>query len=304
MDATDVTPRLQITAPEKGCGKSVTIDFLELVVYRPDPAANISTAAFFRTVEQFRPTLLIDEVDSFAREDSDIRNVLNSGHHVRGRVKRTVGDNHEVRSFSTFAALAYNHIGELPRVYNTLVDRSITIALVKRLPSEKVERLSGPRRRDEFKDLRRKLKRFANDNMTALANAEPVMPPDVINRLADNWTPLLAIADVAGGDMARARPCRHHAATMRTSRQLDRYCVARRCPRYLRRARDRPDFVGAPDRETVRDPPRPWIEYGKSGKPITQNKLARAAQAVRYRDRRPIRIGRRDAARLLPPSIR
>jgi putative DNA primase/helicase len=152
MDATDVTPRLQITAPEKGCGKSVTLDFLELVVYRPDPAANISTAAFFRTVEQFRPTLLIDEVDSFAREDSDIRNVLNSGHHERGRVKRTVGDDHEVRAFSTFAALAYNHIGELPRVYNTLVDRSITIALVRRLPSEKVERILGPRRRDEFKD--------------------------------------------------------------------------------------------------------------------------------------------------------
>jgi hypothetical protein len=237
MDATDITPRLQITAPEKGCGKSVTLDFLELIVYRPDPAANITTAAFFRTVEQFRPTLLIDEVDSFAREDSDIRNVLNSGHHVRGRVKRTVGDNHEVRAFSTFAALAYNHIGELPRVYSTLVDRSITIALAKRLPSEKVEPLSRSRRCDEFKDLRRRLKRFANDNVSVLANAEPVRPADVINRLADNWTPLLAIADAAGVEW----PARARAAIMRHDEQEDsRRHAARRRPRHLQRTARRP----------------------------------------------------------------
>jgi hypothetical protein len=46
--------------------------------------------------------------------------------------------------------------------------------------------------------------------MTALANVEPVMPADVINRLADNWTPLLAIADVASG----AWPERARAAIM------------------------------------------------------------------------------------------
>jgi putative DNA primase/helicase len=199
MDATDVTPRLEVTAPEKGCGKSTLFDFLEQVVYRPDPVANITTAAFFRTVEQFRPTLLIDDLESFAREDSDIRNVLNTGHHIRGRVKRTVGDDHKVRAFSTFAALAYNHIGELPREYNTLVDRSITVLLARRLASEKIESLSGPRRRNEFADLRRKLKRFADDQVSALANAEPNMPSELVNRRADNWRPLLAIADAAGG---------------------------------------------------------------------------------------------------------
>ena len=78
MDATDLTPRLPISAPEQECGKSVH-RFSGKVVYRADPAANISTAAFFRAVEQYRPRLLIDEVDSFAREDSDIRNVLNTG---------------------------------------------------------------------------------------------------------------------------------------------------------------------------------------------------------------------------------
>ena len=199
MDATDVTPRLEVTAPEKACGKSTLFDFLEQVVYRPDPVANITTAAFFRTVEQFRPTLLIDDLESFAREDSDIRNVLNTGHHIRGRVKRTVGDDYEVRAFSTFAALAYNHIGELPREYNTLVDRSVTILLARRLASENIESLSAPRRRDEFADLRRKLKRFADDQVSALANAEPNMPSELVNRRADNWRPLLAIADAAGG---------------------------------------------------------------------------------------------------------
>ena len=65
LDATDITPRLQISSPTKGCGKTTYLDWLSEVVYRPDLASNISASALFRTVEKWRPTLLIDEADSF-----------------------------------------------------------------------------------------------------------------------------------------------------------------------------------------------------------------------------------------------
>ena len=43
-------------------------------------SANITAAAIFRTVEAARPTLLIDEADSFLSDKEDIRGVLNAGY--------------------------------------------------------------------------------------------------------------------------------------------------------------------------------------------------------------------------------
>ena len=51
----------------------------------------------------------------------------------------------------------------------------------------------------ELEPIRRKLARFAADNMDALGDADPVLPPGAFNRFADNWRPLAAIADAAGG---------------------------------------------------------------------------------------------------------
>jgi hypothetical protein len=40
--------------------------------------------------------------------------------------------------------------------------------------------------------------RFAKDHTTILAQADPAMPPGIYNRVADNWRPLLAIANAGG----------------------------------------------------------------------------------------------------------
>ena len=42
--------------------------------------------------------------------------------------------------------------------------------------------------------------RCASDNLVALREADPDVPPELHNRDADNWRPLLALADLAGGD--------------------------------------------------------------------------------------------------------
>ena len=42
--------------------------------------------------------------------------------------------------------------------------------------------------------------RWAEDHLEWLEVAEPVIPVDLHDRAADNWEPLLAIADTAGGD--------------------------------------------------------------------------------------------------------
>ena len=55
-----------------------------------------------------------------------------------------------------------------------------------------------PRRPSEV--LARKTARWAADNADRIAGADPDMPPGVHNREADNWRPLFAIADAAGGE--------------------------------------------------------------------------------------------------------
>ena len=52
---------------------------------------------------------------------------------------------------------------------------------------------------------RARLEAWATANLTALAEAEPEMPDELDDRAADIWEPLVAIADLAGGDW----PTRH-----------------------------------------------------------------------------------------------
>ena len=50
------------------------------LVQRPLPAANISSAAVFRSIESWKPTLLIDKADTFLKGNDDITGIINSGH--------------------------------------------------------------------------------------------------------------------------------------------------------------------------------------------------------------------------------
>ena len=126
-----VTPRLAISAPTMGSGKSVMLDVLSTMVPRALEAANLSTAVTFRAIDKFRPTLMIDEVDTFLRDNDELRGVLNSGHRRGGHAFRCEGDNNEVKAFSTFAPIATAGIGKLP---GTLADRSIHAELQRKRP--------------------------------------------------------------------------------------------------------------------------------------------------------------------------
>jgi hypothetical protein len=102
LEASTISPRLAITSPEMQCGKTTLLSVLESLVPKPLKADNVTAAAVFRVVESARPTLLIDEADSFLKDNEELRGVLNSGHRSNGQAIRLVGDDHEARVFSTF----------------------------------------------------------------------------------------------------------------------------------------------------------------------------------------------------------
>jgi len=195
--AAAVSPLLALTSPEKRCGKTTTLTVLGALVPKPLPASNITPAALFRAVEHFSPTLLVDEADTFLYgEREELRGVLNSGHtRALAYVVRTVGDDHEPRKFSTWAPKALALIGKLP---STLEDRSILVPLRRKTSQEEVERLRLDRL-GVLEELPRKAARWASDHLKPLSEADPEPPKGLHDRAADNWRPLLAIADAVGG---------------------------------------------------------------------------------------------------------
>ena len=90
-DAADHSPILAVTSAEKRCGKTNLLHLLLRLTPRAFESANITAAVLFRVTEACRPTLLIDEADTFLRDD-DLRGMLNKGHSKEGAfVPRCVG---------------------------------------------------------------------------------------------------------------------------------------------------------------------------------------------------------------------
>ncbi|MEO7558896.1 MAG: DUF3631 domain-containing protein, partial [Nitrosospira sp.] len=197
VDRVQVAPLLVITAPEKRCGKSQLLDLIGRLSRRPLRASNISPAAMFRVIEAHGPTLLIDEADSFLKQNEELRGVINSGHTRQSAyVIRTVGDDHEPQQFSTWGAKAICGIG---RLSDTIMDRALVVELRRKLPSESVERLRYAEP-GLFDELVSRMARYADDSGAEIERARPELPDTLNDRAQDNWDPLLAIADHAKGE--------------------------------------------------------------------------------------------------------
>lgn len=196
IEEVHVAPIANITAPLPNCGKSTLLEYIEMYAFQPLKCDGISAAALFRSMDKWRPTLLVDEVDSFLRDNEDARGVLNSGHRRNGQIVRVVGDDYEPTPFSTWGAKALCGIGSLA---STLASRSIRMELRRKRPLETVAnlRFMPPELRDR---LRRQLARLHEDLAPTVAAARPAPVPSLSNRAADNWEPLQQVAEAIGGE--------------------------------------------------------------------------------------------------------
>jgi putative DNA primase/helicase len=142
--------------------------------------------------------LLLDEMDNARlNENDELRAILNSGHErANAWTVRNVGERHEPRRFATWAPVAFACIGGLP---DTVASRCVKVAMRRRAPGERVERLRSSRLARELEPLRPRLARWGKDHAEAIRSADPQLPEALEDREADNWGPLLAIADEIGG---------------------------------------------------------------------------------------------------------
>jgi len=195
-DLADKSPILAITSPVKRCGKTTLLTLLEALCAKPQGLSHLTPATLFRIIESEKPTLLIDEADTFLN-NNDLRGVLNSGFSRSGMaaVLRTV--NGGTVRFSTWAPKAIACIGKLA---DTLQDRAIEVRLQRKCRTEKVGRL-GDIDPQVFATLQDQALAWVTAHTESLRTARPVIPAglELDDRACDKWAPLLAIADVAGG---------------------------------------------------------------------------------------------------------
>jgi len=207
FDAFDISPLLAVTSPVKRSGKSTLFNVLSRLVPTPLFASNMSAAAVYRAVDARAPTLLADEADSWFSMRDDMRGIWNSGHTRWGaRVLRSLGAG-GLEELSTWCPKALALIRSVPKdLPSTIADRSIVISMRRRTPEEQVDRLRLDRLDAELSPLRMKAARWSADNIPALRDLDPSVPTDMDDRAADNWRPLLAIAELIGENAAsRAR---------------------------------------------------------------------------------------------------
>jgi hypothetical protein len=217
-----------IESPAKRCGKTTLLTILCGLVNRPVVASNISSPAFYRVIEEKKPTLMIDEADTVLHRNKELHGILNSGYTRRtgyvirmtpskvsnkpavqngdgqvqngeAKAKEQAGGTErggmQLARFSSWCPKAIATIKHLPE---TLADRCIVLTMQRKSSREKCERL----RNMDGEELRRKCARFVQDHAREIAKAIPEIPEDLNDRAADIWEPLLAVADLAGKEWA------------------------------------------------------------------------------------------------------
>jgi putative DNA primase/helicase len=287
LDAFHVSPFLFLTSATKRCGKTTLLDLIRMLSPRGVAVSNITGPALFRVIEQFNPTLIIDEAETFVGDKDDLRGILNAGHRRNTAcVARVVGEDHEVKLFPTWAPKAIAAIG---KIADTLEDRSIVIHMKRRAPGEKIERFRVVECEALAKPIRQGAARWAQDNIESLRDTQPRIPESLNDRAQDNWTPLLAVAEVAGAEWTEHA---ESAALMLCGEvdEADGSALVELLGEFYQIFQNQ-DRISSADfiEHLTKDQDSRWIEW-YHGQPITQRQVARLLNPLSIRPKQ-IRLG-------------
>jgi hypothetical protein len=276
VDQFDVSPMLAVTSAEMRSGKTRVLDCLELLVPEPFRVVTPSEAVVYTVLAQRpRPTLLLDEADAIfgpktAERYEGLRAILNSGNQQGTPVLRVKleGRRREVDRFDVYGPKAIAGIGKLP---DTVADRAIPIRMRRRAPGETVAKFRRRTAREEAAELWL--------DWASVTVVTVVTVPEALNdRSSDSWEPLLAIADLAGGEW----PSRSRLAAVALSSEDDiQVSVGIRLLGDIHEAFEDDDHL--PTSELLRRlhdlEESPWADW--YGKPLSARGLAKLLEPYR-----------------------
>lgn len=282
MDCWESTPRIAFLSPEPGSGKSRALEVTEPLVPRPVHAVNATSAYLFRKVsdEAGPPTILYDEIDTVfgpkAKENEDIRGLLNAGHRKGAVAGRCVvrGKIVETEELPAYCAVALAGLDDLP---DTLMSRAVIVRMQRRAPGEKVEpwrlRLNAP----DAEKIRQRLENWAAVVAPDAGDSWPDMPPGIEDRPADVWEALLAVADLAGGHWPESIRCSAVALVAASMRKAPTIGVLLLRDLLTIFKKHGQPYIGSGSvlTELKEIEESPWASFKRNGDPIDARALAR-----------------------------
>ena len=180
----------RVRSPEKRCGKSTLIDVLERLILRPLSCVTVTLASMFRLVTKYHCRFLVDEAESFGKDNDELR-AFGCAAYERGRtVPRTNPNTLEVELFETFCWILLASIGEL---HPTIEDRAVTIFLKRKPRDREIEELCDVAL-TIFSDFKGQLQRWTDDHQEIIKDLHLPRPKSLQDRNWKKWRSLLSIA--------------------------------------------------------------------------------------------------------------
>jgi hypothetical protein len=193
-------PRLALSG-ERESGKSKLLMLLRATAWNALLMLNPTPAVLYRLVHEFRPTLLLDEVEGLNKDDArQVLAIINSGYKAGGAVPRCEGEKtkQRVELFNVYAPLA---LAAIKNVNAVTEDRCIPLTLQRGTDRRRVNAevdLTAP----EFARIRAGCYRLLLTRWQEVREAyQTVALPAWLNaRARELWRPLLAVASLADGE--------------------------------------------------------------------------------------------------------
>ena len=250
-----------------------------------DATGDISPASLFRLVDALHVSLLLDEADNMFNGVSDqlLLQVVNSGHRRKTafveRVDTLPNGTKKTVRFSTFTAIAYAGIKELPPTQQT---RCIAIKLQAATAAEsrRIEHLID----DDSAEMRiicRKLIRWSADLKELPKTDRPI---ELHNRLGDNWYPMRQIAKLAGGAWVQRSFNAAQESKVNAADKGDLPALLASIHQIFREPPIERLQTGEIVQRLLAEPEGPWREKHK-GKPINEYYLRDSLREVIPKDR-------------------
>ena len=210
IEMVSTTPRIQVTSPQPGCGKTTLMEHLHRLVMNSEMGSHATPPLICRIVNIQQTTLLLDETDNLMNPKKegvgDLTALLNAGYRKGQPQARLVqkskndantdGDGWAVVRHKTYAAVALAGIGHhLPEA---LTSRCIQIEL-DRARAGQVTETDWDECELAAWALRDRIAAHADAIADDFSKPKPDVP-GLHGRPREVWMPLLQLANIAGPD--------------------------------------------------------------------------------------------------------
>lgn len=206
IEAFYTTPRLILTSPVPGAGKTTVLEHLQRLAFHAINLSSVSSAALLtRLLDEGMRTILIDECDRSLRPDKpgveDLLAVVNTGY-KRGATRPVLvpspGGKWVVEEHPTFSPVVLS--GRSPNLPDDTMARAIVVTLLPDM-ADAIEDSDWELIEAEATELAAEVKEWsawATAEIRA-GSAPTQLPAGLKGRGREKWKPLLKVADMCGG---------------------------------------------------------------------------------------------------------